>query len=152
VRVRAPSLAARLAAAEHDDDGPWSALERLGRALLGSLASNPELAADPLWRLLAMLDGRPADAPAEPGSSDRAAASEAADWIAIAAWGRGGAPEGSAPSDLLRMPARVFATSVHLDVVFAADGVSLPARRAGLDLDPGWQPRFGRAVAFHYRD
>jgi hypothetical protein len=28
--------------------------------------------------------------------------------------------------------------------------VSLAVRRAGLDLDPGWVPWFGRVVGFHY--
>jgi hypothetical protein len=30
------------------------------------------------------------------------------------------------------------------------DDISLVARRAGLDRDPGWLPHFGRVVLFHF--
>lgn len=49
-----------------------------------------------------------------------------------------------------RRPARVLATSSHLDLHFRLQDVSLPVRRCGLDLDPGWQPWLGRVVQFHY--
>ena len=39
----------------------------------------------------------------------------------------------------------------HVDLVLPLDEVSLLVRRAGLDLDPGWCPSFGRIVQFHYQ-
>ena len=63
--------------------------------------------------------------------------------------------EGSEPratlSALLRLPCALFATATHVDVVAALDGISLPARRAGLDRDPGWVPRLGCIVQLHFR-
>lgn len=52
--------------------------------------------------------------------------------------------------DLVRRAALVQATPTHLDLVFPLDEVDLRLRRAGLDLDPGWVPWFGRIVAFHF--
>lgn len=51
---------------------------------------------------------------------------------------------------LIRRDGRVMATRTHLDVFFSLDAVDLKVRRAGLDLDPGWIPWFGRVVLFHY--
>ncbi|MEM7051205.1 MAG: hypothetical protein AAF604_16165 [Acidobacteriota bacterium] len=53
--------------------------------------------------------------------------------------------------DLLTTPGRLFVTSSHLDLLFDLDAISLPARRAGLDRDPGWLARCGRVVLFHFR-
>jgi hypothetical protein len=47
-------------------------------------------------------------------------------------------------------PARLSLTPTHADMFFELSGVSLPVRRAGLDLDPGWLPWFGRVITFHY--
>ena len=60
------------------------------------------------------------------------------------------AREASALTQLLRLRARVYVTSSHVDLVARLDDVSLPARRAGLDRDPGWLPSFGRVVLFHF--
>ncbi len=48
------------------------------------------------------------------------------------------------------LAARVVATRSHVDVHFRLADVSLPVRRAGLDVDPGWLPWLGRVVSFHY--
>ena len=37
-----------------------------------------------------------------------------------------------------------------LDVSLPLDQADIRVRRAGLDLDPGWLPWFGRVVRFHY--
>ena len=37
-----------------------------------------------------------------------------------------------------------------LDVSLQLDQTDVRVRRAGLDLDPGWLPWFGRVVRFHY--
>jgi hypothetical protein len=47
-------------------------------------------------------------------------------------------------------PARISLTPTHADVFFELSAASLAVRRAGLDLDPGWLPWFGRVVDFHY--
>jgi hypothetical protein len=55
------------------------------------------------------------------------------------------------PADLIARPATIASTPTHLDVSFDLARADLRARRAGLDLDPGWVPWLGRVVAFHYR-
>ncbi len=52
--------------------------------------------------------------------------------------------------DVALRPARVHAAPAHLDLVFRLDAVSVPARRAGLDADPGWVPELMRVVRFHF--
>ncbi len=156
---RAVALTAALTAAERPQDGPWAALERLARALLRPRSETTE-DTDPIWCLCADMDGRlpqtvPPRAP-DPAivlqPADLAAAQAVQSWIAAAGWGPDPPEDASAVADLLRRPARIFVTPARLDAVFPVDAATLPARRAGLDLDPGWQPRFGRSIAFHYRD
>ncbi len=53
-------------------------------------------------------------------------------------------------ADLLLRRGRLYVTSSHVDLVLPLESVSLPARRAGLDFDPGWLPDFGCVVQFHY--
>jgi hypothetical protein len=52
---------------------------------------------------------------------------------------------------LLYVPARVYATPTHLDVMFGLEAISLPVRRAGLDRDPRWLPAWGRVIQFHFQ-
>ena len=52
--------------------------------------------------------------------------------------------------DLAHREGRIASTRTHLDVLFSLDQVDLRLRRAGLDVDPGWLPWFGRVVRFHY--
>lgn len=47
-------------------------------------------------------------------------------------------------------PALVALTPTHVDVFFRPSEADLRIRRAALDVDPGWLPWLGRAVAFHY--
>ncbi len=54
------------------------------------------------------------------------------------------------PKALLLHPGRLYLTSTHVDLVMGLNSVSIPVRMAGLDLDPGWMPDFGRIVLFHY--
>ena len=58
--------------------------------------------------------------------------------------------EGRHRSHSLRIPARLYVTSSHVDVVFALGDVDLRVRRAGLDRNPGWKPTYGRVVSFHF--
>jgi hypothetical protein len=52
--------------------------------------------------------------------------------------------------DLLRLRARVLVTLTHVDIFARLDDISLAARLAGLDRDPGWVPRAGRVIRFHF--
>jgi hypothetical protein len=75
-------------------------------------------------------------------------------WLAVVVpflrW-RLGQALGDAPLDeVLRSPGRVVVTSSHVDLVQPMAAVSLAARRAGLDRDPGWLPEAGRVVLFHF--
>jgi hypothetical protein len=54
--------------------------------------------------------------------------------------------------ELVQRPAWVSESATHIDVVMALHTVDLRLRRVGLDADPGWQPWFGRIVAFHFVD
>jgi hypothetical protein len=51
---------------------------------------------------------------------------------------------------LLRRSARLHVTGTHVDTVLRLDGVTVAARLAGLDRDPGWQPAFGRVIKLHF--
>ncbi len=51
---------------------------------------------------------------------------------------------------ILARAGRILVTRTHLTVVFDLNRVRLDVRKAGLDLDPGWLPRLGRAVRFEY--
>lgn len=68
--------------------------------------------------------------------------------VALRRWCRRYAGLGLA--DLVRRPGRIAATRSHLDIMFDHRLVDLRVRRAGLDIDPGWLPWFGRVVLFHY--
>jgi hypothetical protein len=51
---------------------------------------------------------------------------------------------------LLVRRGRLYCTATHVDLVLEMSGVSLAARRAGLDASPGWVRDLVRVVAFHY--
>ncbi|HNS02245.1 MAG TPA: hypothetical protein PKM78_07680 [Anaerolineae bacterium] len=53
-------------------------------------------------------------------------------------------------AELLLRRGQLYVTSSHVDLMLPLAAVSLPVRIAGLDFDPGWLPRFGRVVRFHY--
>jgi hypothetical protein len=51
---------------------------------------------------------------------------------------------------LLGLPARIYFTPSHVDMVADVNLTSLAIRRSGLDQDPGWQPLYGRVLLFHF--
>ncbi len=51
---------------------------------------------------------------------------------------------------LCLLPARIVATTTHLDVHVSLCDLPVAVRRAGLDRDPGWVPAAGRFIAFHF--
>ena len=52
--------------------------------------------------------------------------------------------------ELLRCRGRLYVTTSHVDLVIDLSQISLSARLAGLDRDPGWIPSLGRVVKFHF--
>jgi hypothetical protein len=53
-------------------------------------------------------------------------------------------------ASLVARPARLHLTATHVDVHFCLRDADMRVRRAGLDVDPGWLPWFGRVVNFHF--
>jgi len=53
-------------------------------------------------------------------------------------------------ADVVLRPGALSTTPTHADVFFDHSQAELRLRRAGLDLDPGWLPWFGRVISFHY--
>jgi hypothetical protein len=111
------------------------------------------LAAWPGWRRPAavgsLLRGRRVvRCDGETRDADLSAAVTAAWLTACRRWLRRRARLGIATA--VTRPARLSLTPTHADVFFDLNDVSLPVRRAGLDLDPGWVAWFGRVVGFHY--
>jgi hypothetical protein len=68
--------------------------------------------------------------------------------LAVRRWCWGHARLGLA--EIVNRPGRILLTRADLDVTLPLSSVDLRIRRAGLDLDPGWAPWFGRVVRFHY--
>ena len=52
--------------------------------------------------------------------------------------------------NLVCRPGRVVATPTHVDVWFDHSQTDIRIRRAGLDINPGWVPWFGRVVQYRY--
>jgi hypothetical protein len=176
--------------------GALGTLEVLARALAGAMP--PHLRGDPIWPMLAKLDGREPGAPPRcdglgarlPGlpaawramlvdDKSIAAASPApapADEDAIAVLRCDGWPQpliewvalvtpflewrinralatesfAQARSCLLEVPARVYVSETHIDLVMSIDNVRMPLRMAGLDRSPGWVRSMQRVVLFHF--
>jgi len=150
--------------------GPWGTLDLVARGLLAHRF--PEIAEDPVWGLLESLadwpdegeeDG-PDEAPHEPTYPLPAGCpSHLARWLASAlpalrdrlllALGEDATREADDPVErLLALPAHIHLTCSHLDVVTGLDQIWLPARRAGLDRNPGWLPDYGRVVLLHFEE
>jgi hypothetical protein len=109
----------------------WDRLELITLALLG----HRERAPDPVWAALAHLAGRDPNGSLEPPPSIEAAIAEAHARFARL---------------LVDVPARVYVSRTHVDVVQRLADVSLPLRLAGLDRDPGWRHSYRRVLAFHF--
>lgn len=109
----------------------------LPAVVLGALLNRLGVADDdPAWWL-----GRPA--------ADDDARRQGAHWLA-ACRRHLRVAIGIGPASLCLRPAQMVITPTHADVWLAFDQLDLRIRRAGLDIDPGWLPWFGRVVRFHY--
>ncbi|MEL6563230.1 MAG: hypothetical protein AAFQ59_02210 [Pseudomonadota bacterium] len=141
--------------------GPWGLIEAIARTLL-----TPDVSAgDPIWTLLAELDGRDPDAPIGgglpaphehvPTPSPHIAPALAAFLARIMPAMRArlaDALDGSPDTvgHILRRAARIDLAPAEIDVVFAMADADAATRRAGLDVDPGWVPALGHIMRFHY--
>jgi hypothetical protein len=124
----------------------WAIVELLARYLL-----DPDTVPDddPLWTVLAELDGR------EPGTvarDERGGLLTIADpaWAAVCRFVAASLASREISVAVLAQPGRIVITRTHVDVVLDLDRVDLAARTSGLDRDPGWVPDLGRVVAFHF--
>ena len=55
-------------------------------------------------------------------------------------------------TDILRRKGTLYITRSHVDLVMRTNEISVPARIAGLDANPGWTPELGRVIKFHFVD
>jgi hypothetical protein len=59
-------------------------------------------------------------------------------------------PGQSLTAALLQIPARLYVTASHIDLVIRIESASLPIRRVGLDRSPGWLRPIGRVIHIHF--
>ncbi|MFJ9561478.1 hypothetical protein ACIRQQ_15745 [Streptomyces fuscichromogenes] len=118
----------------------WATLEALGAWLLpDAYAAGPGTGdRDPVWRVLAELDGR------DPGTPASLRLDRLTDRLRDLLDRRRLNPE------VFAGPGTVVIGRTHVDVVLGLHQIDLAARSSGLDQDPGWVPALGRIIAFHY--
>ncbi|MEU9154664.1 hypothetical protein AB0D59_29930 [Streptomyces sp. NPDC048417] len=127
----------------HEPVSGWATLEALGAWLLpDASATGPRTGdregRDPIWRILAELDGRDPHAPTPlrlDGITDRL---------------RDLLDRHRLTPEVFARPGTLVIGRTHVDVVLGLHQIDLAARSSGLDQDPGWVPALGRIIAFHY--
>ncbi|MEU6198282.1 hypothetical protein [Streptomyces sp. NPDC047061] len=127
------------------DDAPapvsgWATLEALGAWLLpDASATGPGSGdRDPIWRILAELDGRDPLTPT-PVRLD-GVTGRLRDLLA----------RHRLTPEVFARPGTLLIGRTHVDVILGLHQIDLTARSSGLDQDPGWVPALGRIIAFHY--
>jgi hypothetical protein len=129
-------------------DDPWF------ECLAGALPPPaPATACPGLWVMppLAPPRGRPRPTLVEAWSDADDSRAQASLWLsACHRWLRRGPGIGLA--SLLQRRGCLWWSPTHVDVLLPLAAAEMRVRRHGLDIDPGWLPWFGRAVAFHYSD
>jgi hypothetical protein len=139
----------------------WDFLALLGDRLCGS-----SLREDRVWEFLARLSNRDPEVPPgnglllpdDPGSPGPSCLLPCDQWIdrrlpsirERLQRALGMADPENLASLLFRRFARIECTDTHLDLFFGLEDHPVEIRLSGLDRDPGWVPRAGRYVAFHY--
>ncbi len=142
--------------------GAWGVMEALARALLGLDTAHE----DPIWTLLATLDGRDPGTPLGLGmqipDTRNALAISGPFSEALGTWLGATMPAiktrlaealecpTETVKNLLQRPAHIDVRPAEIDVFYPMNSAELPTRRAGLDVDPGWVPALGHIVRFHY--
>jgi hypothetical protein len=127
--------------------GGWGWIAHVAHALLAT----PGCGTDPVWRALAMLDGRD-DEPVLPmlAGDARAFGQRVVDTVRTRIVDATGIDAASLADRVLQVPGWLYVTSSHVDVRMPLDRVDVDLRFAGLDADPGWVPVLGRVVTFHF--
>lgn len=115
----------------------WRAVDELARWAC-RCAPSPRRRGDPLWGVLARLDGRPEGSLPPRQLGARMARAKAV------------LTDAGVAMQAFRCPGTVLLTRTHLDIVLDLEDVDLTARLVGIDQDPGWVPELGRIVAFHF--
>ena len=70
--------------------------------------------------------------------------------LPFARWRLGQALRGASLGEILLRKATLYVTRTHVDLVMGMRQISVPARLAGLDANPGWVPELGRVINFHF--
>ncbi|MFD4601986.1 hypothetical protein ACFWPQ_28655 [Streptomyces sp. NPDC058464] len=124
----------------HEPVSGWATLEALGAWLLpDASAIGPGSGhRDPIWRILAELDGRDALTPT-PVRLD-GVTGRLRDLLA----------RHRLTPEVFARPGTLLIGRTHVDVILGLHQIDLTARSSGLDQDPGWVPALGRIIAFHY--
>ena len=119
-----------------EPESGWATLEALARSLLP--VDPPTEPQDPIWGILAELDGRdpPTPAPVRLGALTHRL--------------HGLLERHRLAPEVFAQPGTLVVGRTHIDVVLGLDQIDLAARSCGLDQDPGWVPALGRIIAFHF--
>lgn len=122
-------------------DGPepesgWATLEALARSLLPTDPATEQQ--DPIWGILAELDGRD---PPTPTPVRLGALTHRLDGLL---------DRHRLAPEVFAQPGTLVVGRTHIDVVLGLHQIDLAARSCGLDQDPGWVPALGRIIAFHF--
>lgn len=116
----------------------------VARKLLALILQRLQAAADDCAWLLAT-----PPAPAEDDQREAEAKAHAQRWLTTCRrWLRRQAHIGVA--SLVQRPALLDLSATHAAVHFRLSDIDIRVRRAGLDIDPGWLPWYGKVVQFHY--
>ena len=138
------TLAATLDWSEH---GAWSILSATARRLLGENTQSD----DNIWSLLADLDGRTDETSPVSEMVVEDLANTIRSWFAQSLAALPASIHKTLPQ-ILQRNARIYVGAMHIDVEMRLDTADRLTRTLGLDIDPGWCPRFGRIISFDYRE
>ncbi len=70
--------------------------------------------------------------------------------LPYARWRLQRALNGTRLQEILLRAGTLYVTRTHIDLVMGLKQVSVAARLAGLDANPGWVPELGRVITFHF--
>jgi hypothetical protein len=126
--------------------GPWAWCECVARSLL--VEADGEVPADPIWQVLPELDGRGVEP--LPGGVQAIVKDDfpriRADLLRTTA----SDDVRACCDEILRVAATIHVGASEVHIVFALNDISIAARVAGLDANPGWWLELGREVGFHF--
>jgi hypothetical protein len=123
-----------------EPESGWATLEALGRSLLPTACTTEPTTEhqDPIWRILAELDGRDPSTPTPVRLG------------ALTHRLHGLLERHRLAPEVFAQPGTLVVGRTHIDVVLGLHQIDLAARSSGLDHDPGWVPALGRIIAYHF--